>query len=242
MRRNVIISADGSATMYMEDIGEHYHSVSGALEESVHIFINNGLKRIYNDSVSSRKEINILEMGFGTGLNTLLTICHIVNDSSDSIIAPRVNYTAVEKYPLTPEEYHLLNHSEVLFKSALFPNLSENKIKSIQESMISAKWNEISEIIPGFYLNKIGEDFTQFSGITGVDLVYYDAFSPNVQPELWSREIFERVAQMCSPGAILVTYSSKGSVKEALRSSGFFVKRFKGINGKRHNISAQLPL
>ncbi len=236
MRRFVITSADGSVTFRLADSEESFHSISGAYEESQHIYIEHGLKSLPELRLRDNKPLNIFETGFGTGLNCLLTLCNSVIHHGTPIY-----YCSVDKYPLDESEYKLLNHANVIASSAEYcGKLSPDTILNLSEQMQKAEWNKRVQIGPGFVLEKVSADLTEFNSDIKFDLFFHDAFSPEVNPELWSREIFQKFAAMASPGAILVTYSSKGLVKENLRASGFTVRRFDGINGKRHNLFAQI--
>ena len=225
MRREIITTKDGSSTIKLSESGESYHSVYGAIAESRHIFINNGLIPTLSAPCRERT-INILEIGLGTGLNLLLTAAEIIKREDIEL-----HYTAIELFPITSEELKTLNYTEIIDNSELsqlFNDIHSSEwgtgtdIKLLQNLTIRKLNMDISSIPE---TNHIGNDF---------NLVYFDAFSPNIQPELWSCRIFSAIrAKMCK-NAMLVTYSSKGSVKTALREAGFAVNRLKGPEGKRH--------
>jgi tRNA U34 5-methylaminomethyl-2-thiouridine-forming methyltransferase MnmC len=208
---------------------ETYHSGNGAFTESMHIFINNGLRRYLRVHDLPRIEdkdhhITILEVGFGTGLNTILTAAE-----ASGIKNIHLNYISIEKYPLDAELIMSLRHRDLI---------GEN-VYEIYNNIINCPWNVPVEITPGFTLTKQHSDL-RYADLpdTPVDIVYYDAFSPAVQPELWSREIFSLLYTRMSNNSLLATYSSRGDVKRALRECGFIVKREKGPPGKRHIIVA----
>jgi len=236
LKREIVITADGSSTIRLCEEDECYHSVNGALAESLHIFINNGLNRFLNEKRASvepiHKCISILEIGLGTGLNCVLTAIEALKHK-DLIF----NYIALEKYPVTVQELKCLNYEIFLGRD----------YNSILEKIHSVQWGVSEKILNNFNLTKIERDIKELEGdslkgvISNVDIVYFDAFSPNIQPELWSREIFKGLFSMMSGGSILITYSSRGSVKIALRESGFTVKRLKGPSGKRHITLATRP-
>lgn len=195
---------------------EPYHSVHGAVQESQHVFIKAGFSRI------EKPIVNILEMGFGTGLNALLTLNAAISSGK------RVHYHSVEKYPLEEDEFSLLNF--------------EKEIHGCPEKSLDmfhrAAWGEPGEPIPGFILFKEKSDFREFTPRGTYDLVYYDAFAPKKQPHLWTGDIFRRVAGALRPGAVLVTYTAMGSVRRTLKSCGFEVEKIPGPPGKREMIRA----
>lgn len=232
MRRHIITSEDGSKTLALEEFQESYHSVHGALSESMHIFIKEGLF-YYLDKYSERSQISILEAGLGTGLNCLLTAIELRNYP----LKKMVQYTSVEKYPVT------LGEAELLDYPALFPGNDE--AGDIYKTIHGSTWNSMTDISESISLLKIKNSFEEeFPKLSyqSIDIVYYDAFSPETQPELWSDSIFREIFRALKPGGILVTYSSKGIVKRALRESGFEVKRLQGPKGKKHIVRAEKPL
>lgn len=212
----IIKTLDNTDTLYSEHFKEHYHSVNGAIEESLHVFINAGLR------ACNKNTIHIFEVGFGTGLNAYLTLL-------DSItISKTIFYTAVELYPLDKEIVSKLNYSELLGinKSDLFQKLH------------SCNWEKQVKISNTFYLRKLDADFNKIELNTTYDLIFFDAFSPEVQPELWSLKNFQKLYNALNTNGILTTYSSKGFVKQNLREAGFIVKRLAGPKGKRHMVKA----
>lgn len=207
-----MITEDGSHTIYLPEMDEHYHSVHGAIQESQHIYINQGLLQL------KKKELSILEIGFGTGLNAYLTYCNTHGKTS-------VSYYSMEKYPLTEQEYLQLNYTNTLFP--------ENRL--VFEQMHQAEWNTPVEISVDFKLIKLKEDVLnfQFSTLPPFDLVYYDAFAPGKQPEMWSDAILETVAASVKRDGIFVTYCAKGTVRRALIHAGFQMERIPGPIGKK---------
>jgi tRNA U34 5-methylaminomethyl-2-thiouridine-forming methyltransferase MnmC len=216
MNKEFVITKDGSHTIYLPEMDEHYHSTHGAMQESMHIYINEGLLQFSNSAIS------ILEIGFGTGLNAFLTA---IFGEKNNI---SVKYWSIEKYPLTETEYSKLNYA-----SGEWQNHA-----SIFEKIHRAPWNTDVEIEPGFTLHKIQADLTsyQFDIPTKVDLVYYDAFAPNKQPDLWTNEVIDSVSNCVNKNGILVTYCAKGSVRRAFASSGFQMERLPGPPGKKEII------
>ncbi len=212
----IVKTSDGSDTIFVPELNEHYHSIHGAVQESGHIFISNGFDFCKADP------LRIFEIGFGTGLNALLTA---MKTSTGSRI---VNYTSIEKYPLDESITKSLNHH-------LFAGEGSREIFS---SIHSCGWNTSSEICKNFNLTKIDGDL-RYETLPGIyDLIYFDAFGPDKQPDMWTREIFTKISEITKPGGILLTYSAKGEVKRNLRACGFEVMLLPGPPGKRHIIRA----
>jgi len=212
----VIYTADGSHTIFVPELNEHYHSVHGAVQESQHIFLNKGFETCKADPLF------ILEIGFGTGLNALLTA--IRSNSGYR----KVYYTTIENHPLKDEITGSLNH----FKYA------GEKGEEIFHLIHSALWNQSVMISENFYLEKIENDFTKFHLNGKYDLIYFDAFGPDKQPEMWTKELFSGIAAVTNKNGILVTYSAKGEVKRSLKACGFKVTLVPGPPGKRQMIRA----
>jgi len=215
--RQLITTSDGSHTIYVPELNEHYHSIHGAIQESEHIFIGAGLEFCSDDPV------DILEIGFGTGLNALLTA---INSSKKKRL---VNYTAIEKYPLEPEIINSVNYG----------SLKGNDASELFKKIHEAPWGIVNKLTDHFWLNKIEADMTKHPLLPEVQLVYFDAFGPDKQPEMWTREIFESISGALRKGGIFVTYSAKGEVKRNLRSAGFDVELLPGPPGKRQIIRAK---
>lgn len=212
MERKIITTADGSHSIFIPSMDENYHSVHGAIGESMHVFINAGLHQC------KLQHLRIFEVGFGTGLNALLTLIEA------SKINISVHYTGIEKYPLTSEEYIKLNYPDILGEE-----FKESFIK-----MHTCEWNKDEEINKNFILRKIKSDLThyEFNEYCIFDLVYFDAFAPNKQPDLWNTDIYRKIYNNCSEDAILVTYCAKGIVRRELVSAGFTAERLPGPPGK----------
>ena len=212
----LITTSDGSHTIYVPELDEHYHSVHGAIQESKHIFINCGFK------FCKANPVKIFEIGFGTGLNALLTALEC---SADKRI---VDYTSVEKYPLTQDVTKLLNYKD-------FTGTDGDRLFNL---IHSAHWEATQEISPTFSIKKINADLTKAHFDGSYDLVYFDAFGPDKQPEMWNRDIFGMISSLMAKNGILVTYSAKGEVKRNLRANGFEVSFLPGPPGKREIIRA----
>lgn len=216
MNRELRITGDGSHTMYVSDMDESYHSKHGALQESVHIFIRKGFQTI------DKSPVHILELGLGTGLNVMLTLAESEKSGSE------VFYHAVEKYPLNAAEFGKLNYE------AMIAGLPAGSLIRMHE----APWGIDFNLSDHFRMFKEHSDFRSMDPEGRFDLVYFDAFAPDKQPELWTREIFSKLFALMEPGAILVSYSSKGEVRRVLNSCGFEVRKIPGPPGKREMIQA----
>ncbi|WP_027377295.1 tRNA (5-methylaminomethyl-2-thiouridine)(34)-methyltransferase MnmD [Kaistella palustris] len=219
MEREVRTTSDGSKTLFISDLNESYHSHHGAVQEAQHVFIKNGLNLV------ETYEINILELGFGTGLNVLVTINEFLKTDKNHII----NYFTLEKHPVSTAEVNELGYSN------LFPEL-----RSAYTEMHSCPWNKTVEILPNFYLTKYECDFFDLPelGLPKIDLVYFDCFGARVQPDLWEMPLLEMVSETMNTGALLTTYSSKGSVRRNLKELNFEVQKKAGPPGKREMINA----
>lgn len=223
MKREIKTTEDGSKTLFINELNEGYHSHHGALQEAEHVFIKNGINNINNF------EINILELGFGTGLNTLVTINNHLNNDKNH----KINYFTIEKYPVTSDEIAELSY----VKHFNFENSEE-----IYRKIHSVSWNETHQILPNFSLTKFECDFFNLENLKlpPIDLVYYDCFGARVQPDLWEMPLFEMVKNKMRVGGLLTTYSSKGSVRRILKELNFDVKKIEGPKGKREMINAVL--
>jgi tRNA U34 5-methylaminomethyl-2-thiouridine-forming methyltransferase MnmC len=213
-------TADGSHTLFVPGLNEHYHSTNGALQESMQVFIENGLRYV----PPCTKEIILLEVGFGTGLNALLTVLEAKKEKR------KINYVAVEPEPVDREILEQLN-----FASVIGGTEAVGYFKKLHE----AGWVYPAYLSDYFIISKIQaklEDITlkeaQFN------LVYFDAFGPDVQPELWTEQIFTQLYNCMKPDGILVTYSCKGTVKRALKAAGFTIEKLPGPAGKREVLRA----
>lgn len=221
MKREIIKTGDGSHTIFLPEWNEHYHSKHGALQEAQHVFIKTGLHHYLENNAS--EDLAILEIGFGTGLNALITFFEAERSGI------KVKYTGVEAYPVSAEELAALDYAEVVFEK----NSSE-----VFKKLHDAQWEKREEISPFFNLQKEKKFFSEISEENAFDLIYFDAFGPRVQPELWSEEVFQNMFRSLRPKGILVTYSAKGSVRRAMQSAGFVVERLPGPPGKREMLRA----
>ncbi len=209
-------SADGSQTLYSATYGQHYHSMHGALAESEHVFIREGLTRLL------KSHIKVLEFGFGSGLNALLTLREaIARDKT-------IDYSGLELHPVPSEIWTSLNYDE--------PGLSE--LMPAFHTMHEAPWDQAARIHPRFQLTKLQVDMRTADLDDGFDLVYFDAFGPGTQPELWTKEIFERIFLAMASGGVLTTYSCKGEVRRSMMEIGYSVEKVTGPPGKRSMLVA----
>jgi len=207
-----VLTEDGSTTLFIPELNEHYHSIHGAVQESMHIFIRRGYEQIRNFPAC------IFEAGFGTGLNAFLTF--LVSEKEGKSI----HYSAIEKYPLEDHLVRLLN----------YPDKTNPAKAEVFQAIHDAPWEQDIRISEYFTLHKMKGDLCEVHlQDTTYDLVYFDAFGPAVQPELWTEEIFRMIYQSMKEGTCLVTYSVKGSVTRALKAAGFSLERLPGPPGKR---------
>ncbi len=205
-------TADGSSTFFVPELNEHYHSTNGALQESNHIFIGCGFNAL------AHAELHILEVGFGTGLNAWLTA---LSAAAKNV---RVAYTSLEKFPLNAGDVALLNYTsgaKTKEEAALFYALHESP------------WEVAQQLTPHFSLLKLRCALEDFTSTEKFNLIYFDAFAPAVQPELWTEEIFRSMHSVLKSGGILVTYCAQGQVKRNMKAAGFSIERLPGPPGKR---------
>jgi tRNA U34 5-methylaminomethyl-2-thiouridine-forming methyltransferase MnmC len=218
MERKIVITRDGSSTIYHAELDQHYHSIHGAVQESKHVFMKMGFFPIKESGLELThcKEISILEVGFGTGLNAFLVLQECLRD-----VSLKCFYTSLEAFPLSVENSAQLNYA------------GESE-KEYFESLHAAEWNKAISITKNFVLHKIQiklEDFIPAEN--SYDLIFFDAFSPEAQPELWTEEIFKKLYHGMKANGILVTYCAKGQVRRNLVAAGFNVERLEGPPGKR---------
>lgn len=219
MALRIIRTEDGSTSLYDDNLKESYHSKFGAINESMHVFIDAGLNRI-----SKLDTINILEIGLGTGLNALLT-CLFCEEQSIQI-----NYCAIEPYPIEKKIYNQLNFGKCL------KNKNTRKYFNI---IHEATWGQENNIHGNFKITKFKEKLSEFeTPINYYNLIYFDAFSPDIQPELWTLNNFIKIYESLKQDGILVTYCAKGQVRRDLETAGFLTERLPGPAGKREILRA----
>ena len=217
---------DGSLTLYAPTFGEHYHSMHGAVQESEHIYLGLALRERMSSWQEGDAPLRLFEVGFGTGLNALLSW----REAEERHIP--LQYYSIEKFPLTPELYEAL-HYEGLGE--------EREVKDQLLRLHTAPWDEAVELSPFFTLYKLRGDLTTCTFPERLSVIYYDAFSPESQPELWAEELFQRLGKVASSGAILSTYCAKGEVRRRLQRSGFLVERLPGPPGTREVLRGCIP-
>ena len=217
MKREIIITSDGSTSINLPELNEQYHSKKGAIQEAYHVFIRMGLD-LFSDKVA------VLEIGFGTGLNAYITF--LESKRRDLV----VNYTGVEAYPVIPEEIAGLNY------------VSQLDAENYRQAFVdfhSTEWEKKQAISGNFSLTKRKQLFNDIVDDNTHDLIYYDAFGSRVQPELWGEEIFEIMYRALKKDGVLVTYAAKGSARRAMIAVGFTVERLAGPPGKREMLRAR---
>lgn len=217
MKREIIITDDGSTTIRIPDWNENYHSTHGAIQEAKHVFIKNGL-----DLLQNQKSISLLEIGFGTGLNAFITFLETLDKE-------KVNYVGVEAYPISTEEIAQMNYVS---------ELQATQYQVIFDKMHSCDWESQQNITNNFILTKRRQFFQDIDDKEQYDLIYFDAFGFPLQPELWSEVIFKKMFDALLPNGILVTYACRSSIKNAMLSVGFSIEKLPGAPGKREMLRA----
>ena len=216
MKREIIITADGSTTIHLADWNENYHSKHGAIQEANHVFINHGLSLFYG-----KNEISILEIGFGTGLNALLTLLYAKEKKL------KVNYETIEAFPVIISEIQNINFPEQLQVE-----------RTLFEKLHQLSWEQTHPVTEYFHLKKRKQYFDSISDSNRFELIYFDAFGPRVQPELWTAAIFKLMHKALKKQGVLVTYSANSNARRALLSVGFQVEKLPGPPGKREMLRA----
>ena len=220
MERVIQHTADGSATIAIPSMAVTYHSTHGAIQESMHVFIAAGWQFLLQQQ-PAKQTIHLLEMGFGTGLNALLTY-QLANEKE-------VYYETLEQFPLPETITQQLGYAD---------NLSDKTLGTTFSAMHACEWGRVVNIGRQFHLCKRREKLEDYQPSSLIDLVYFDAFAPNTQPELWTSPIFNKLYQAQSAGGILVTSCSKGDVRRAMLAAGYQVEKIPGPPGKREMLRA----
>jgi tRNA U34 5-methylaminomethyl-2-thiouridine-forming methyltransferase MnmC len=224
LERKIITTADGSKTIQLVDLDEQYHSIHGALQEANHVFIKHGLQYVLESQLNKNTSISILEIGFGTGLNALVTLLEAQKHPNT------INYIGVEAYPISEKEVLELDYQN------LFQDLNSDEF---YKKIHSITWENVHFISPFFTLEKQQKFFHDIEDKNTFDLIYFDAFGARIQPELWTESVFKKMYEALKTGGILVTYSAKGSVRRAMQEVGFTVERLPGPPGKREMLRAK---
>jgi Uncharacterized conserved protein len=211
-------TADGSDTLFSPEMEESYHSVNGAAQESRHVFIQAGLKEV------SKQQIRIFEVGFGTGLNALLTWGEAHRNHLNIV------YDSIEAFPVSDVLLRELNYGQFV------PELPTDAFLELHKTA----WNHPAVLEKDcFLLNKWQRDFTSWRFTGKYDLIFFDAFAPDKQPEMWEEDLFQKLFETLNKDGILVTYCAKGEVRRRLQRSGFQVERIPGPPGKREMLRAR---
>jgi tRNA U34 5-methylaminomethyl-2-thiouridine-forming methyltransferase MnmC len=228
MMMEIRLTEDGSNTLYVPEIEECYHSTCGAVMESRHVFINSGLQHFISCNRNTAEEngldtggcesqrVRILEIGFGTGLNTFLTLLEAER------LKIQVDYTTLELFPVSVDEALKLNYPEILFAE-----------RTLFEKIHRLPWEDRQVVTPYFKLHKAKVDFIGYELKAFYDVIYFDAFSPEKQPEMWTKNRFDMIYKYAGNNAALTTYCAKGAVRRAMQAAGFVVERLPGAPGKR---------
>ena len=216
----IILTEDGSKTLFNETIGEHYHSTRGALQESKHVFLQAGL--VHTTTLFPQQEISILEVGFGTGLNYLVSMDYALEHHVP------LRYTGIEAFPITESELQATDYNQYVAPE-LWKAFSENYSSCIDKRV---------DLLPGHSLEIVKKPMVDVEPASSYNLVYYDAFSLQYQPEMWSNEIIEHTSSFLRQGGVFVTYAITGNLKRALTSFGFKVEKLVGAPGKRQMLRA----
>lgn len=223
MKREIVITADGSSTIHLPDWDEQYHSRHGAIQEAYHVFIKHGLHRFCQLNGADFTKMSILEIGFGTGLNAFITFLEAEK------LNLKIEYFGVEAYPVSMDEVLQLNYPS---------ELDVEVRKSIFKKLHEVSWEALHVMNNNFALEKQQRLFSEIEDENIYNLIYFDAFGARVQPELWTESIFKKMYDALKDGGILVTYAAKGSVRRAMQAVGFLVEKLPGPPGKREMLRA----
>jgi tRNA U34 5-methylaminomethyl-2-thiouridine-forming methyltransferase MnmC len=217
VKREIIMTSDGSTTIHLPEWEESYHSKHGAIQEAYHVFIKNGL------SLFEGKSVSILEIGFGTGLNAFITFLESEKNKQ------HIDYTGVEAYPISAEEVLSMNYVS---------ELQSESYSDVFKEMHESAWEVKTTLSALFSLTKRKQFFHEIEDVSAFDLIYFDAFGFRVQPELWSLEIFQKMYASLKPNGVLVTYAARGIIKKNMQEAGFKVEKLAGPPGKREMFRA----
>ena len=216
--RRIITTNDGSHTLLVPELNEQYHSIHGAIKEAEHVFLKMGLDEFVR---SNRVSVNVFEVGFGTGLNALLSAQWATSKQK------RLAYTSIEKFPVSKKEFQQLNYGNIVHGSEIYTKITD------------AKWNDFTTISNAFKLRKLKLDLRKDTLPNGFDVVFFDAFAPNKQPELWDTLVFEKIYRIMRKNGLMVTYCCQGQAKRNMISAGFEVEKVPGPPGKREMLRAR---
>ena len=217
----IFATGDGSHSLYHATLNETYHSRHGALTESRHVFMQNGLA--YFLSINRKEPVRIFEVGFGTGLNALLA-CQLAQDT-----LRKMEYTGLEPFPLPPEQALQLNYCELTGRPGDV---------GVFHQMHGAGWTTAHALSPFFTFLKLRTTLQDWTPVGAYDVIFFDAFAPSRQPELWDVDQLRKISRQLAPGGVLVTYCAKGQFKRDLRTLGLNVESIPGPPGKREMVRA----
>lgn len=228
MERLVQVTRDGSHTIAIPALEVTFHSIHGAIQESKHVFIDAAWRYMLSkpELMAEEQSLKILEMGFGTGLNALLTLQEAMHANQP------VYYQSVEQFPLNAAEYNTLNYAA---------QLADDNLQPFLRQLHTSEWNQDIVLHPLFTLHKSHTALQDLRPERLFHVIYYDAFAPKAQPELWTEEVFKQLISYLLPGGILVTYCSKSVVRRAMQAAGFLVEKIPGPYGKREMLRAHKP-
>ncbi|MGM0580284.1 MAG: tRNA (5-methylaminomethyl-2-thiouridine)(34)-methyltransferase MnmD [Bacteroidota bacterium] len=216
----IITTEDGSHSLYHEGLKETYHSFHGALQESIYVFIEKGL-RFWRTKSGLPKQVNIFEVGFGTGLNALLAAQFAIENEV------KINFTTIEPFPLDMEIINQLNYAV---------SIGQEDLKVVFEQLHTCEWGRIVEINPYFSIHKIKTKLEDFKTDERFDVLFFDAFAPSKQAELWTADLLQKCFNLLKDGGVYTTYSAKGQLKRDLKSVGFEVETLPGPPGKKEMV------
>ena len=216
--RRIITTNDGSHTLLVPELNEQYHSIHGAIKEAEHVFLKMGLDEFVR---SNKVSVNVFEVGFGTGLNALLSAQWATSKQK------KLAYTSIEKFPVSKKEFQQLNYGNIVHGSEIYTKITD------------AKWNDFTTISNAFKLRKLKLDLRKDTLPNGFDVVFFDAFAPNKQPELWDTSVFQKIYSLMNKNSLMVTYCCQGQARRNMISAGFEVEKVTGPPGKREMLRAR---
>lgn len=217
MKKEVVVTGDGSKTIHMPELNESYHSTHGALQEAVHVFIKNGLELV------EKPVINVFELGFGTGLNAILAYRFARENEV------KLNYVGVEAYPVDLDMLDELDYTSLL---------NSDEFTAFKQ-MHEVEWEQPLTIDENFSFEKIHAKVEEYeSKRTDFDIIFFDAFGPRTQGELWKPDVLKRVGGLLKDDGVLTTYCAQGQFRRDLQSVGFEVTKVPGPPGKREMVVA----
>lgn len=231
MSITILQTRDNSHTLYVPELDETYHSRNGAIEEAMHVYIGKGLHdraaALRPDPAQpDQPEVSVLEVGFGTGLNAWLTAMECPE------LSIRCSYHSLEAFPLPASLTSQLNYT----------NNASADDKMLFDELHKAAWNQPAALTPLFSLHKHHTTLQLYTPQTQFDVIYFDAFAPEKQPELWTEELFRKLYNCLKPGGMIVTYSCKGIIRRLWQDIGFITERLPGPPFKRHMLRGTKPI